>query len=162
MKKILYLVAMLLISGTIGSGKSDERYNPLRPDGSLKEVSIAIEWDNPDLPPDRRESLKGLMSVFIKASGNEVRIKKQKKESVILTDDYMDLWKTFKKEKLWDLESNALTDPRPIGVPVRTFSLKVEGMGEKYLNVDVENSKSKAQFRIIGAVDALSLKYLQR
>lgn len=162
MRRILYLVGPLLLFAALGTAKNEEKYNPLRADGSLKEIVITVEWDNPDLPADRRESLKQAMTVVIKVSNNEIKIKKQKREAVVSREDYLELWKTFKKYKLWDLESNALTDPRPIGVPQRTFILKMEGSGEKFLNVDVENSKSKAHFRIIEAVDSLSLKYLHQ
>lgn len=155
MRRVLYLVLPALLLFSVAGSKTDEKYNPIRPDGTLKNVEIILEWDNPDLPTGRRESMCEAMNIRIFTEKDVIKIMRQGREGSVLWDDYMELWKIMKKNKVWELEENALTDPRPIGVPNKTFILKMEGAGQKYFNVDVENEKSKAHFRIVNAVESL-------
>ncbi len=162
MKKTLHIVCYSFILVFTISAKLPERYNPYRADGSFKPVSIRIEWDNPDLPPDVSEKMRQRKLIKLVAGPEGIKLTKGKKTRKIATEDYLDLWKLLKKVRFWDLDGNVLTTPHPVGVPIRIFSLKMEGSGEKYLNVDVPNKTSRKHFLVIDFIEKLCSTYLFR
>ena len=163
MKRAAYLIisAMLLLAAvTYAKDKDEGKYNPLRLNDTYKKVHIRVEWDNPDVPKERRESLSKALEIRIETSDDQAWISKAGQNSLVDREEYLALWEVFKKNKLWEIDSNALTEPRPIGMPQRTFIIQMEGEGEKYFAVDVKNKKNKKHLIIIDAVDRLAKRKL--
>jgi len=158
-KYIVYFIVAILVAGHAAAGKKD-RYNPFRPDGTLRPAIILIEWDNIDIESDNREKMKKNNLITITAKDGAIKISKGKRTTELTAGEYTDLWKLFKKVGLFDLDANALTDPRPIGVPQRIFSIKIEGQPKKFFNVDIPNKKSRKHFKVIDAIDELCKKHL--
>ncbi len=158
---IVYPAGLLLILTTVAfAGKKSDRYKPYRPDGALKPVTITIKYDNPDLPPERRERMARRMMITINVTPEKLTITRGEKSAQLKTEDYLKLWKLFRKVDVWELKENAMTTPRPVGVANRIFSLKMEGAGEKFFNVNTPNSKSEKHFKVIKFIEKLCSDYV--
>jgi len=154
------LIVLITVAIAIPAKKLPEKYNPHRVNGSLKPVTITIEWDDPDLPPKTQDEAKQRNFIKLVAENMEVTLTRGKKTRKITVAEYLELWKLMHKVKVWELDSNALTTPHPVGVPIRIFLLKMEGAGSKYLNVDVPNKKSRKHFLVINAILKLCSNYM--
>ena len=153
------IVLYLMFAAFATAGKKADRYVPYRPDGALKPVTVIIQYDNPDLPPERRERMAKRMRIAIEVTTEKAAISRGEKTAELSTEDYLKLWKLFRKVNVWELDENALTTPRPLGVPTRIFSLKMEGAGEKFFNVNTPNSRSKKHFKVIKFIEELCAEY---